>query len=127
MDERMPRRADNLGALAPANPSRHHHRLGAHVLEAVALHRVGGPRDGAFEILGSAQPVAVRVGQLRQAAPGEVVGGGRVNQSGARVAIGIEPRHAGGHLRVGLRNEDSQSDERREGSRRERSAEVSIQ
>ena len=94
--QRMPRRADDLGALAAAHPARHHHRLGAHVLEAVALHRLGGPGDRAFEILGSAQPVAVRVGQLRQAAPGEVVGGRRVDQTGARVAIGIEPRHAGG-------------------------------
>ena len=115
----MPRRADDLGALAAAHPSRHHHRFGAHVLEAVALHRLGGPGDRAFEILGSAQPVAVGVGQLRQAAPGEVVCGRRVDQAGARVAIGIEPRHAGGHLGVGLRNKDGQADQRREGQSEE--------
>src|SRR5688500_10388556 len=111
----MVRRADDFGALAAADPARYHHRLGAHVLEPVALHRVGGPGNRALEVFGPTQAIPMCVGELGKRAPGEVVAGGGVDQPRACLAIGIQPGNPGGYLRVSLRNEDSQSAERRKG------------
>ena len=64
----MPRRLDDLGALAAADPARHHHLSRVDVLEAVALHFGDRPFDRAIERGRAAEPVADRVGQHRQPA-----------------------------------------------------------
>ena len=68
------RRIGDLEALGAAHPLRNHHALGVHVLEAVLLHGLDGPRDGAIEILGAAEALAVGVGQLGEAIPRELIG-----------------------------------------------------
>ena len=91
-------RRHDLERLAPAHPPRHLHRLGADVLQAVVAHRAHGPGDRVLERARAAQPVAERVGELRQAVPGGRVGERRADQAGSRLAIGIEPgsRRCGG-------------------------------
>src|SRR5688500_12514687 len=69
----MVRRADDFGALAAADPARYHHRLGAHVLEPVALHRVGGPGNRAPEGFRPPQAIPMCVGERRKGQPeGEI-------------------------------------------------------
>ena len=84
IDHRMASRLDNLRALAAAHPLRHHHPLGVHVLEAVLVHLGDRPLDGAIERRRAAQPVADRVGQHRQAVPGERAADGFADQPGRR-------------------------------------------
>ena len=71
--KRVRRRVNNLGALAAAHPLRHHHRLGSYVVQTVAPHGLGGPCDRALQILGAAEAMTVRVGELRQTTPREIV------------------------------------------------------
>ena len=65
-----------LEALRSAHPTRHHDRLGAHVLQRVLLHLAECPLDRVFEGRGAAQPGTEGVGQLGEPPPREGVGEG---------------------------------------------------
>ncbi|PYR67300.1 MAG: hypothetical protein DMF88_13270 [Acidobacteria bacterium] len=87
----MPRRIDDLRAFAAPRPLGHHHFFGADVVEAILLHRLRGPRDGATEVLAAAQAIAVGIGELGEPLPGEVVGRGGLDQPGRGVAVRVDP------------------------------------
>ena len=61
-DERLGNGAGDLEALASAQPVRHFHGFGVHVLEAVLLHLVDRPPDRRLEIRRSAQATPWRGG-----------------------------------------------------------------
>ena len=87
INPQVPALADDLGMLASANPPRHHDRLGVHVLQAVGLHRLDRPLNGAGEIGRAAQSGAKRVGQFGETPPCEVIRRCRLDQ-----AIGVGPQ-----------------------------------
>ena len=108
------RRLDHLDGLLPAHPSRHHHALGVDIVEAIALHRIGGPGDRAREVVGSADPLAEGVGQLSQAVPRKLIRRRCLHQLVGVGAIRIEP--PGPALRVGGDREGSNKTEENNGS-----------
>jgi len=63
-----------------------------HVLQAVALHFSERPLNGLVELRRAAEPVANRVGEHGQPAPGEGVAGRFGYQPRRRRAIRIQPR-----------------------------------
>ena len=84
-------RLDDIRALSTAHPLGDHHRLDVDVLEAVALHLLCGPLNGAFELRRPAEAVSERVGEHREPLPGERVRGGLGDQPRRRLAIVSEP------------------------------------
>ena len=90
--QRLVRRLDDLGALGAAHPLRHQDTLGVDVFQAIALHFVGGPLDGAFERRRAAETVANRVGQERQPLPRERAAHCLANQPCRRLPIVRNPR-----------------------------------
>ena len=93
-DRRGVGRGDLQAFLAP-DPARHHHGLGADVLEAVLLHLADRPLDRVFERPRTAQPVPVGVGQLREPLPRGGIRERGADEARGRVTVGIEPRGRG--------------------------------
>ena len=81
-------RLHQLRRLGAPHPVRHHHRLAAHVLEAVGLHEVEDPVDGGLEAGRAAEPVAEGVHQPAEPAIGRAVGGGAADEAVGRDAVG---------------------------------------
>ena len=108
--QRVAWRVDDLRAFTSPRPFRHHHLFGMDVLEAVLLHRLGCPRDGAGQVLRTTQPVTVRVGEFGEPLPRKIVGGGRLDKTRGGVTIGVDPTRTclragiGGAQLVGLRS-----------------------
>ena len=88
---RMAHRLDQIRGFRAADPFRHHHALGVHVLQTVFLHLGHRPFDRAIECRRAAEPVADRVGQDRQALPRERARHRFANEAAGRLAIGVEP------------------------------------
>ena len=68
----------------------------AHVVETILLHGVDRPRNGAGQVFGSTEAIAVGIGELRQTLPGEVIGGRRLHEARGGIAIGVDPARSRG-------------------------------
>ena len=101
--QRETRGLDDVRALVPADPLRHHDLLRMDVFEAVAPHFCEGPLDGLLELRGAAEAVTDRVGQRGQPMPGERIacrladetGGWRADTRRATAAQSRQPRGLG--------------------------------
>jgi hypothetical protein len=114
-DDRVPRRLDNLRALVAAHPARHHHALGTDVVEAVGLHGLDRPGNRAGQVLGPGRPRPVRIGQLGETLPREVILLCRGHEALGCTAVRVDPGSE--RLRAGART--SRRQDRNHGHRRE--------
>ena len=90
-DDRLSSRLDNLCALVAAYPFGDHHALGVHVLEAVPVHFGDRPLNRPIERRRPAETVPDRVGQHRQAIPGERASERFADQARGGLTVCVEP------------------------------------
>ena len=86
------RRLHDLGTFGSTHPPGNHRLLGVHIFQTVRLHFSHGPLDRAIESGCAAEPVADRICQYGEAAPGERVAHRLADQSCGRLAVRVEPR-----------------------------------
>ena len=95
-------RLDDLGALAAADPVLVHHFFRVDVVEAVAIHLIGHPRDRALQVRAAAEARREHVGELREPRPRTRIRRRLRNDPARRRPIRLEP------CVVGTNMDDSQ-------------------